>query len=136
MAREVTIGGVGKNPSIDKLTQVNPAQFSTAARKQLEKIVIREANRRASALPRRKFSAIVSGAFRDEETTNAVFRLMSERIKRPEAKKYLDAMDTRTCRDRISRMGDIKASRIEESESFDESRTTRSSNSRGEKTVR
>ena len=91
MAREVSLGGVGKNPSIDRLTRVSPAQFTSIAKKQLEADVIRTPNSRAYALPRTPFSGVISSAFRNETAIENVFRLMSQRFKRLEGERFLAA---------------------------------------------
>ena len=81
MARNVILGGVGKNPSIDALMRVSPGKFSAIARKELDAAVIKAPNDRALALPSGAFSAVVSGAFANETSTNNVIRLMSQRVK-------------------------------------------------------
>ena len=92
MARNVSLGGIGKNPSIDRLIQVNPTQFASVAREQLEARVIRLPNERAHALRRISFSTAISTAFRSENSANNVFNLMLQRLKRPEAVSLLTGM--------------------------------------------
>ena len=94
MAREVSLGGVGKNPAIDKLIRVSPAQFTSTAKRQLEANVLRASNSRAHALPRAPFSAVVSNAFRNETSANNVLQLMSQQFKRPQTERFLVALGT------------------------------------------
>jgi hypothetical protein len=101
MAKEVSLGGIGKNPSIDQLTQVSPAKFISVATRQLETKAFRVSNNRANALPRIRFSAAISSAFRNENSTNNVLNLMLQRFERPESKRFLTSIEVQSLRNTI-----------------------------------
>ena len=93
MARDVSLGGVGKNPSIDQLTQANPAQFASAVKERLELKAIQPPNERAEALFGAPFAPAIARALGSESSGNDVIDYLRHRIRGSEARALLDRLE-------------------------------------------